>query len=96
MLGFYLDLGWFMLEVFLRDLLDKRYNDEHTIRVIPFIDLKWTNKEDGGFYILSLGWLNLELNFVLFDSDIYYDALEKLIEEVERKKSKEEEDVENK
>ena len=78
-----------MIEICLTDLLDKRYNDERTIKLIPGFDIAWSGSGEGRIVMLILSWLNLELSVIAFDIDYYCDVLEDAIKKVEEEKRKE-------
>jgi hypothetical protein len=81
MLGFGFVLGWLAFEFVILDLLDKRYNQKSTIKLLPSIDISWTNKSESLILFASFAWLNLEFSIIAFDMDYYRDSLEELIED---------------
>lgn len=74
-----------MFQFCLVDLLDKRYNSEVGISILPYLNFKWSGEGKGRIYILSLGWINMEVSVLAFNVDHYADLLEDLINNMDDK-----------
>lgn len=83
MLGFIFAFFGFVVELFIVDTLDRRYNTDLGIAVLPWFNVKWAKLGEGKVVTLCFGWLNLEFSILFFDEDVYYDELERLIDEDE-------------
>ena len=83
MIGFTFYLWTIALQVILSDLLDRRYNKERTIHLIPGISFSWLNEGEGKIFMIILSWLNLELSFIIFDMDYWADQLEEQLNDLD-------------
>lgn len=95
MIGFnFLFLGWIMFDISLTDLLDLRYNQERTIKLLPCLDISWVGVKGSIVATVAISWLNLDLAITAFDFDYYCDRLEELLEDIEKIQKEKEENSE--
>jgi len=84
MISFSFILLWLGIDIALIDLLDTRYRDTRTIKLIPSVDILWQKIVNSYVVSFCFSWLYLELSVTFYDVEHFIDSFEQLLKEKEQ------------